>query len=67
MDGTVTGEVKTNTFFKITINKEKTIKHGIGCGKREMLAMETGQETLDLMKKLKLTLDPNNILNPGKM
>lgn len=43
-----------------------TGEHGIGMGKRHLLAAEMGTETLALMKQLKHTLDPNNILNPGK-
>jgi FAD/FMN-containing dehydrogenase len=29
--------------------------------------LEAGSNAMALMKKLKLMLDPNNILNPGKM
>ena len=41
--------------------------HGIGQGKRELLEAELGSETVAVMRTLKVSLDPNNILNPGKI
>ncbi|WP_075982694.1 FAD-binding oxidoreductase [Bacillus massilinigeriensis] len=43
-----------------------TGEHGIGLGKREFLRMEHG-ESLGVMKSIKATLDPQGILNPGKI
>ena len=42
-------------------------EHGVGIGKREFLEIEHGPESLAVMRSLKTTLDPNGILNPGKM
>ena len=42
-------------------------EHGIGVMKREMLPSVKDPVALDLMRKIKLMLDPNNILNPGKV
>lgn len=44
-----------------------TGEHGIGLGKRHFLADEVGLEAFTVMKQLKATLDPNNILNPNKV
>lgn len=43
-----------------------TGEHGVGIGKRRYLRLEHGAG-LDVMKAIKQTLDPNNILNPGKV
>ena len=42
-------------------------EHGVGLGKREFLEAEHGVEALAVMRGLKNSLDPRNILNPGKM
>lgn len=42
-------------------------EHGIGLSKAAYLPMETGKHALEAMKKIKRALDPNNILNPGKI
>jgi D-lactate dehydrogenase (cytochrome) len=44
-----------------------TGEHGIGSGKIDALVVETGAAAVGVMKSIKLTLDPNNILNPGKV
>ena len=36
-------------------------------GKIEDLVVETGQNAVNVMKSIKATLDPNGILNPGKI
>lgn len=43
-----------------------TGEHGIGAGKIEALNVEAG-DSLEVMKAIKKTLDPNLILNPGKI
>ena len=42
-------------------------EHGIGFAKIPYLKREEGQEFIDLMHRVKLAFDPNEILNPGKV
>ncbi|MBL6936367.1 MAG: FAD-binding oxidoreductase [Alphaproteobacteria bacterium] len=42
-------------------------EHGIGIQKRDQLPRYKSAAELDVMRALKRMLDPNNILNPGKM
>lgn len=44
-----------------------TGEHGIGLSKAAYLPMELGPEAIAAMKRIKHALDPNNILNPGKI
>ena len=43
-----------------------TGEHGIGQGKMKYLAMELGEAT-DYMRMIKKAIDPDNIMNPGKI
>jgi len=42
-------------------------EHGVGVMKRDLLPSVKDPIALDLMRKIKYLLDPNNILNPGKV
>lgn len=42
-------------------------EHGIGLEKKQYLRMSRSEQEVQLMRKLKQTLDPNGILNPGKI
>ena len=44
-----------------------TGEHGIGAVKIADLVHETGVEAVDVMRSIKKALDPNGILNPGKV
>ena len=42
-------------------------EHGTGIAKACFLERETGPTTLEYSRKIKAALDPNNLLNPGKI
>jgi len=42
-------------------------EHGIGLEKKDYLGISRTEIEIDIMRTLKQTLDPNNILNPGKV
>lgn len=42
-------------------------EHGIGLLKKEFLEQDLGHEAIEAMKRIKLALDPAQILNPGKI
>ena len=44
-----------------------TGEHGIGMGKLKHMRNEHGDGAVDVMKAIKVALDPQNIMNPGKI
>ncbi|MGH8669470.1 MAG: FAD-linked oxidase C-terminal domain-containing protein [Burkholderiales bacterium] len=44
-----------------------TGEHGVGIGKQAYLLEELGADAVDLMRELKRTFDPDNLMNPGKV
>jgi D-lactate dehydrogenase (cytochrome) len=50
----------------IELGGTATGEHGIGIGKRKHLRKEYGS-SVDVMRSIKETFDPNGIMNPGKV
>jgi glycolate oxidase len=44
-----------------------TGEHGVGAMKAPYLEWKLGKSGIDVMKSIKAALDPNNIMNPGKL
>lgn len=42
-------------------------EHGVGLLKRDVLPTQVGSVAIDLMRSLKRTLDPEGLMNPGKV
>lgn len=64
-----TTELAIEDIFKATIELEGAIsgEHGIGISKAPYLKMQMTDAEIDVMKGIKKAMDPNNILNPGKI
>ncbi|KAK7843623.1 d-lactate dehydrogenase [cytochrome] [Quercus suber] len=61
---------RLNKFMVLTaLSMEGTCtgEHGVGTGKVKYLEKELGVEALRTMKRIKAALDPNSIMNPGKL
>ncbi len=52
--------------YALELGGTATGEHGVGVGKRKFMAAEHG-ESLTVMRQIKQLLDPNGILNPGKI
>lgn len=44
-----------------------TGEHGVGLHKMDFLVTETGDGAVEMMRRIKRALDPDNIMNPGKI
>ena len=55
--------------FQAALDLEGTLsgEHGVGITKMPYIHLELGDMGLEVMKRIKKTFDPNNILNPGKI
>jgi glycolate oxidase len=55
--------------MRITVDCGGTLsgEHGIGLEKKAYLPMQVGEVGMRVMRNIKNALDPNNILNPGKL
>ena len=55
--------------FQAALKLEGTIsgEHGVGLTKKQYIGMELSDTSIEIMKAIKKTFDPNGIMNPGKM
>jgi glycolate oxidase len=62
-------EVAMKEIFDFAIQLGGTItgEHGVGLAKKKFLPDAIGEASLTLLRQLKRTLDPDGILNPGKI
>lgn len=62
-------EMAFEEIFKEAVALGGTItgEHGVGAMKLPYLHLKAGESGIDAMRQIKLALDPNNIMNPGKM
>ncbi|MEW6672700.1 MAG: FAD-linked oxidase C-terminal domain-containing protein [Thermodesulfobacteriota bacterium] len=62
-------EAASAEIFELAIALNGTLsgEHGIGMQKAPFMTMEHDAAAMDVMRSIKKMLDPNNILNPGKM
>lgn len=58
-----------NDLYQVTLKLGGSItaEHGIGWVKKKWLGMGLDQTEIELMKRIKSSFDPHNILNPGKI
>ncbi len=49
--------------FRVVFSAE----HGVGLAKKQELEQYKSNVELKLMREIKKTIDPNNIMNPGKV
>ena len=52
--------------YALSVGGTATGEHGVGIGKRHFMREEHGA-SLEVMRRIKRLLDPNGILNPGKI
>lgn len=62
-------ETAIKEIFRLTVSLGGTIsgEHGIGYSQKNYLPIALGKDEIMLMKNIKKTMDPNNIMNPGKI
>jgi glycolate oxidase len=53
--------------YAISLGGTLTGEHGVGLAKKAFLPRQLGDPTLELLRAIKRTLDPDGLLNPGKI
>jgi len=62
-------EACVGDLFDIALKLGGTLsgEHGIGLAKAGFMVNEVGQSSIDFSRRMKNSIDPNTILNPGKI
>lgn len=62
-------EEAVDEIFDVALSLKGTLsgEHGIGMAKSKWMEKETSRATIDYSLNMKRAIDPNNILNPGKI
>jgi len=61
-------EIKTNiNDITAKLHGSFSAEHGVGLAKKQELKLYKSNVELKLMREIKKTIDPNNIMNPGKV
>lgn len=62
-------EAASEDLFRLAVELEGTLtgEHGIGISKAPFMTLEHDPVAMDVMRSIKNTFDPHNLLNPGKM
>ncbi len=69
----ISGRERANKLNDLIVSKAISLggtctgEHGVGLGKQTYMVSEHGEAAMSVMRQLKATLDPLNILNPGKV
>jgi glycolate oxidase len=53
--------------YALSLGGTITGEHGVGLAKKAFLKHQLGDDSYSLLKQIKHTLDPENLLNPGKI
>jgi len=55
--------------FRVAVQLGGTLsgEHGIGIAKQKFLELEFGEVGVEVLRRIKEALDPNYLLNPGKI
>lgn len=63
------GERLNEGIVRLALNMDGTCtgEHGIGLHKMDFLVDEAGEDAVELMRRIKHSFDPDNIMNPGKI
>jgi glycolate oxidase len=69
LDAIARAEAAFEEIFAAAIALGGTItgEHGVGLAKRRFLSRQVGDPAVRFMRQIKAVLDPNHVLNPGKV